>query len=200
VVNPSLPFELILAQFERALNHALVFSMEWPDYAHKLEGVRMCCILLPINQKVYLEIKQAQVYMTAHGREPVDLTIKCTPSALLDLAQHKRAGSQIEISGNAHLAQTLQQILSELKIDWEGLLAEHLGDLAAKQVSSFFDKFKVLTTRFVKTSLADTADYLVDERGLLPAQSEVDAFYSQVKDLRYATDRLEARIRALEVK
>jgi ubiquinone biosynthesis protein UbiJ len=198
VVNSSLGFELSLAHLERAMNHALVFSLEWPDYAHRLEGVTLRCELSPINIPVYVLIKNAQIFLSTHGPETVDLNITATPSALIEMAQTKRAGPNISISGNAHLAQTLQQVMSSLTIDWEGLLAEHLGDLAAKQISTAFDKFKHFTQRFVSTTLADTVDYLVDEKKLLPSQIEADQIHKAVTTLRYDTDRLEARIRRLE--
>jgi ubiquinone biosynthesis protein UbiJ len=197
VVN-SLALELSLAHFERAINHALVFSLEWPDYAHRLEGVTLRCELSPMNIQVFVLVKNAQIMLSTHGPETVDLTITATPSALLEMAQTKRAGPNIAISGNAHLAQTLQQIMSSLTIDWEGLLAEHLGDLAAKQVSTVFDKLKNFTQRFVSTTLSDTADYLVDEKNLLPSQIEAEQFHQAVTTLRYDADRLEARIRRLE--
>jgi ubiquinone biosynthesis protein UbiJ len=198
VVDSFLTLELTLAHLERAINHALVFSLEWPDYSPRLEGVTLRCELSPLDLQIYVLIKNAQISLSTQGPESVDLTIKATLSALLEMAQTKRAGSHISISGNAHLAQTLQQIISSLTIDWEGLLAEHLGDLVARQVSGAFEKFKNFTQRLISTTFADTADYLVDEKQLLPSKTEADQFYQDVTTLRYAADRLGARIRLLE--
>lgn len=198
MVKSSLALELSLAHFERAVNHALAYSMNWPTFSNQLESTTLKCELNPVQTHIYVKIQQGHILFSLQGTEPVDLTISATPSAILELAQTKRAGHNIHISGNAHLAQTLQQAMSSLNIDWEGLLAEHLGDLAARQVSTFFTKVKDFSSRLLSTTMADTADYLVDEKQVLPAKSEVDQFYKDVTTLRYDTDRLEARLRLLE--
>lgn len=200
MVDNALAIELSLAHLERAVNHALAFSLEWPDYAQRLNGIRLRCELSPMDIQVYVHIRDALVTLSTQGPETVDLVITATPSALLEMAQTKRAGPKISISGNAHLAQTLQQAMSALNIDWEGLLAEHIGDLAARQAGTLFDKLKHFAQRFTSTALSDTADYLVDEQELLPSKPEVEQFYKNVTTLRYDTDRLEARVRRLEGK
>lgn len=191
-------FELSLAHFERAINHALHYSLEWPDYADKLDNTVLKCELLHLNKSVYVTFRQGMLTINSYGPEKVDLMISAAPSALLEMLQKKRASSGINISGNAHLAQTLQQAMSAINIDWEGVLADKIGDVSARQASSLFGKLKNFATRFVSTVISDTADYLVDEKQILPSKNEADAFYKDVTALRYDVDRIEARIRRLE--
>lgn len=195
----SLAWALSLAHTEHLLNQALSYSIEWPDYAAKLNHIVLRCELLPVNKSVYVIFTQNQVSLKTHYPGAVDLTISAPPSALLEMLQKKRAGSQIHIAGNAHLAQTLQQAIGALNIDWEGLLASHIGDIPARQTSLMLGKLKDFANRFIDRTLSDTADYLVDEKQLLPSHIEVDAFYQEVTQIRYAVDRLEARLRLLEV-
>jgi len=197
-VVDSLAWALSLARLERMINHALCYAIEWPDYATTLNGSVLRAQLLPVQKNVYVFFQNNQLSLKTIGPDNPDLSISAPPSALLEMLQKKRAGANIHISGNAHLAQTLQQAINALKIDWEGILADKMGDIPAHQASTIFGKVKNFTTRFVSTMIADTADYLVDEKQLLPSSSEVKVFYDEVTQLRYAADRLEARLRMLE--
>lgn len=198
MVSPSLALALSLAQTERVINHALQYSLEWPDYAARLNNTTLHCELLPLGKSIYIQFHDNVLSISSHGPEQVDLHISATPSALLEMMQHKRAGSNIHIAGNAHLAQTLQQAMSALNIDWEAILADKMGDIPARQAYTIFGKLTGFASRFAKTFISDTADYLVDEKQLLPSKIEADAFYKKVTTLRYDADRLEARIRRLE--
>jgi ubiquinone biosynthesis accessory factor UbiJ len=198
VVKPSLAFELTLAHLESAMNRALAYSLKWPEYARGLNHTILRCEIPILQQQVFVHIENSFISLSSKGPDQVDLVITATPSALLEMAQSKKAGTNIHISGNAALAQTLQQAIHHLDIDWEGLLADQIGDIPARQASKIFGQLKDFAQRLTGTLLSDTADYWVDETQILPAKHEVDSFYKEVTALRYDTDRLEARIKRLE--
>jgi ubiquinone biosynthesis protein UbiJ len=198
VVKTSLAFELSLAHLERGINQALAYSLQWPEYAARLNHTKLRCEIPMLHKQVFVQIENSLVSFSSQGPEQVDLVITATPSALLEMAQSKKAGTNIHISGNAALAQTLQQAIHHLNIDWEGLLADQIGDIPARQASKVFAHLKDFAFRLKKTLLSDTSDYLVDESQLLAAQNEVELFYKEITALRYDTDRLEARIKRLE--
>jgi ubiquinone biosynthesis protein UbiJ len=189
---------VVIAQLDRAINHALRYSLAWPEYAARLNHSLIRCDIPLLNMQIYARIENEQITLNRYGPESVDLVISATPSALLEMAQTKKAGSKISISGNAALAQTLQQAISALDIDWEGVLADQIGEMPARQASQLFTRVKTAATRFATQFLADSADYWVDEQRLLASQTEVEPFYQEVTTLRYEVDRLEARIRRLE--
>ncbi|OMH39547.1 SCP2 domain-containing protein [Motiliproteus sp. MSK22-1] len=114
------------------------------------------------------------------------------------LDEQKTFGSGIRLSGDTQLAIELKSCLQKLDIDWEDLLAEAIGDLAAHQFAAFFRKGRAYAKQSTESLLDDLDDYLHEEVRLLPPRIELEHFYDQVDQLRLTVDRLEARIDLLE--
>lgn len=198
MVNKSLAFELTLAQIERRMNQALAYSLEWPEIAARLDKTTLRCEIPMLKQEVYIRIADQSITLHSQGLQQVDLVISATPSALLDFLKQKKAGKNIHISGDASLAQTLQRAAQDLKIDWEGLLADEIGQTPARQASQFFRSIKQVASKFHASFISDLSDYWVVEAQHLPDHHEVEKFNQELTRLRYDTDRLEARIKRLE--
>lgn len=193
-----LAFELLLSHLEKALNHALSHDLSWEDYAQKLEGARILCHVTQLDKHVYLHVQSGYVAMQTSGPAENDLTIAATPRALLEMAETKRANKNIHLSGNAEMAQLIQQFLQVANIDWEGMMADKLGDVPAHTLAQGLNKAKNIFTTLRRNFIDDTADYLVDESNLLITRQEADDFTDAVTTLRYDVDRLAARIQYLK--
>lgn len=106
---------------------------------------------------------------------------------------------QIEIIGEAEIAEEVREILLGLNIDWEDLIAARLGDTASYILSSKLAKLR----RYIKVSTKEfeqnLIEYLQAETNLLPSSKIINDFYERVTDLRYDVDRLEARLERLIV-
>ena len=133
-----------------------------------------------------------------YGSEP-DARLSGSASALLRLisSDDKTSalfGKGVTISGDSGLATRLQQILADADIDWEGLLADIIGDLPAHQASRFL-RWQRDYWRHAGDSLShNLGEYLQEEAQLLPPRPELEAFMADVDALRQRSDRLEARL------
>jgi len=114
--------------------------------------------------------------------------------------EQKTFGSGIRLSGDTQLAIELKSCLQRLDIDWEGLLADNIGDLAAHQLAQLFRKGQQFAKQSKDTLLDDLDDYLHEEVRLLPSKIELEHFYDQLDQLRLSADRLQARVERLAAK
>ena len=105
------------------------------------------------------------------------------------LDEQKSFGSGIRLSGDTELAIDLNRCLQQLDIDWEGMLAERIGDLPGHQLSQWLRQGYGYLRGSTDSLLDDLDDYLHEEVRLLPPQPELEQFYDQVDQLRLQVDR-----------
>ncbi|MEH6628610.1 MAG: SCP2 sterol-binding domain-containing protein [Motiliproteus sp.] len=113
------------------------------------------------------------------------------------LDEQKTFGSGIQLSGDTQIAISLKDCLQQLNIDWEALLADRIGDLAAHKFADIFRVGRSYLRESSASLLDDMDDYLHEEIRLLPAKVELEQYYNQVDQLRLQVDRLQARIERL---
>ncbi len=137
-------------------------------------------------------------FSSGHEGE-VDCRIEGRTSDFLEvlLDEQKTFGSGIQLSGDTQIAISLKDCLQQLNIDWEALLADRVGDLAAHQFAEIFRIGRSYLRESSDSLLDDMDDYLHEEIRLLPARVELEQFYNQVDQLRLQVDRIEARIERL---
>ncbi len=155
--------------------------------------VAMTLFLIPNNEGLQLQ--------QHYGAEP-DATIAGSVSALLRLvnSEDKAAalfGKGVSISGDSALANRLQTILADTDIDWEGLLADQIGDLPAYQAARFMRQQGSYWRQTGNNLSLNLGEYLQEEARMLPPRAELEGFMADVDNLRQRSDRLEARLQRL---
>ena len=102
---------------------------------------------------------------------------------------------RIEIAGDLAIAQQVQALLADLRIDWEELLSRTIGDVPAHQVGRAARALFALGKQVLAKFERDTADYLKHESRLVVSRSELEQFGRAVFTLADDIERLEARIK-----
>jgi ubiquinone biosynthesis protein UbiJ len=132
--------------------------------------------------------------------EPASATLTITMSAGSLLAAARReegALKNVEVRGDADLAQAVMFLVANLRWDVEEDLARLIGDIAAHRMVSetknLFAWEADARARFAKSA----GEYLTGEAAVLADAASVDGFLSGVDRLRDDTARLEKRIAAL---
>jgi ubiquinone biosynthesis protein UbiJ len=143
-----------------------------------------------------------RVSIVTEGDQPADAVIEGTPFALGrlaigDPAQSIRAGGA-QLSGDAEIAQGFQKLFAAAQPDFEEELSRLTGDVAAHHLANLARGTRDFMRRARDTFAQNIAEYLTEEGRDVPARIEVDEFLAGVDRLREATDRLDARIAALE--
>lgn len=104
----------------------------------------------------------------------------------------------VRLSGDAEFAQSLSQVLQNLRPEPEEDLARFVGDALAVRIVGFL-RAVAAQIREGGTRLAGTAaDYFATENPLLATRAEGERFAGEVAELRDAVERLAKRIERLE--
>jgi len=104
---------------------------------------------------------------------------------------------RVDFSGDIATAQRLQQILGNMDIDWEEILAGYTGDRIAFQISNRVGEFHRWVRRTVESFSLTTGEYLHEEVQLTVTGTEFELFQSRVTEIRQDIERFEARLRRL---
>jgi ubiquinone biosynthesis protein UbiJ len=136
------------------------------------------------------------------GEAPADATIEGSPFTFARLAmgnpmQTLRAGGA-QVTGDGEIAQGFQQLFEAAQPDFEEELSRLTGDVAAHHLANLARDARDFGRRARDTFMQNVAEYLTEESRDVPLRAEVEEFVAGVDALREATDRLDARLAALE--
>lgn len=191
---------LLLSQLETLAQKVLEYSPATRLRLKPLEGrVAHVAITLP-KLDVFIEFVDDSVRLTQICELPVAVHIEGSGPALLRQFMQPgqfRAGAGVSVEGDVALAQTLSQLARQLDFDWEELLAERLGDVAAHQIGQTLRWGAGFLGAFARKALNDGRRFLVSEQPMVVERPAFDRFSNDVHALRQDYDRLEARVARL---
>jgi ubiquinone biosynthesis protein UbiJ len=194
---------LMLASVEKAVNAVISLDENTPIQLQQLSGkiIKLELSGLPFNLFIRVCADGQLNIMSAFEGE-VDTTIKGAPFAIFRMKQGRTGeglfGGDVVIEGQHGVGQSLQNILSELDIDWEEQLSKLTGDIVAHQIGNSVRGFKQWVSRSNATVLADVSEYIQHEVEMVPVQWEVDAFNRDVDVLRNDAERLSVKFAHLK--
>ena len=142
------------------------------------------------------------VHLRRRHDGPVAVKVSGRIADFIAYARASRRGDslgagRIEIAGDLAVAQQVQALLADLKIDWEELLSRAIGDVPAHQVGRAARALFGLGREAFAKLERDTADYLNHESQLLARREDRDQFGRAVFSLADDVDRLEVRVQRL---
>ena len=200
----TLPFSsLIAAGVEAALAASLKGSSAARADLAKLDGkvIRLELIGLPLTLHFLAQDASMTVASGYHG--DADITVRA-PAASLLAAALKRDSEAVprgmQVSGDAETAQVFSRLLKHADLDWEELLAQRIGDVAARPIANAFRKLGAWSRDAGSRLGQDVADYLHYESRHLPPRHEVQGFLSGVDRLRDDAERFTARLKRAETR
>jgi len=168
----ALPFSsLIAAGVEAALDASLKGSGAARADMAKLDGkvIRLELIGLPLTLHFLAQDGRMTVASDYHGN--TDINVRA-PAASLMAAALKRDSEAVprgmQVSGDAETAQVFSRLLKHADLDWEELLAQRIGDVAAHQIGNAVRGFMGWSRDAGSRLGQDVADYLHYESRQLP--------------------------------
>lgn len=193
-----------LAVLEDVANRALRLDPELLDRLGALHDKAILLRLVDPSLDIFVLPSAAGLRLRTHHAGKADVTLEGPLSALL---RARSAGgpdrapvlpSGLTISGDIELGQRFQRILAQFAPDFEEPLARVFGDVAARKMGNFARGLHAWMTEARESLARDAVEYLQEERRLLPASGEAQAFMNAVDTLRAGADRLEQRVRRLQ--
>jgi ubiquinone biosynthesis protein UbiJ len=198
---------MLTATLENVLNRGLPRSPRAQQLCAELSG-RSVVVEVREVTRLLLQSTGSTLRITrgdagADAATP-DAVIVGGPFSLMALsAEHPEAVVQrgdVEIRGDAELAQKFRELLLLLRPDLEEELSGVIGDIPAHQVGRFARMARGWTHRAARTTAENIAEYLGHERRHLVPRNEGEQFLRGVDAVREDVDRLEARITLLTQK
>ncbi|MEM7358035.1 MAG: SCP2 sterol-binding domain-containing protein [Pseudomonadota bacterium] len=193
---------MLIDLLELASNNALEYDPAAQQRLAKLAGKSMTLEIRPINQRLTVSPQPHGLEFSNDNTE-TDVTLSATIGALIKIGRDgfedaELATGELEIHGDPIVGQRFASVLSGLDIDWEGLLAEHLGETPAVLLSTGFDKARELAVESRGVIGKHLSTLLTDELGVVADKDEVEPFLDAVDNLRADVERLQQRVQQLQ--
>jgi ubiquinone biosynthesis accessory factor UbiJ len=193
----------ILHLVEHVLNGALLTDPETLGRLSALQGRVVAVDLLDLQTSVFALPHAHGIRLQTQHEGPVHVRLRGTPMALLALVtnrgrQQATFSRDVEISGDLSLSQHLQALIRGLNLDWEELLSQKVGDVAARHLGNVLRQIGSWGKRTRQALESDVSEFLRQEVRLLPQRAEVERFLDSVDTLRADTDRLQQRLQRLQ--
>jgi len=192
----------LTAAIETALNQYIALDPQGLELFRKIQGKVIAIELSGLNMTLFFIPSHDQIHVMSNFDGDVDARLRGAPASLLRMGLSTHAESQlfsgdIEISGDTELAQSFQQALDQLDIDWEEHLSHITGDVIAHQIGRGIREMMQWGQQAQDSFVQDSAEYLVEESNLVPTVREVEQFNRSVDNVRNDIERLQARIQRL---
>ena len=127
-----------------------------------------------------------------------DATIRVTPGVMLRLvAADETAWSQIDVTGDADLATTVNQVWRNVRWDFEEDLARMFGDIAAHRMAETGRTVQRWGAQSADNLARSFAEYWTEEDPLIARRRDVEQFNADVDRLRDDLARLDKKIARL---
>lgn len=193
-----------LASAQTMVNKALAYDPATQAKVHALSGKVLALHFQQPEFSIFVRFENG-IELLSRYEYDADAALTGPLSAFINLARHddKHAAlmqSDIQIQGSSQLAMSLADIASQLDIDFEAMIAELTGPVAAhiigKNLRAIGGWFKQAGEKLKQ----DSVEYVRDELQLAPHKLEGETRFSQIHKLKLDTERLEARIQLLKQK
>jgi ubiquinone biosynthesis protein UbiJ len=152
--------------------------------------------------QIALHATDAKLVVSRQEVAHADVTLAGSPLALLSLLREdpaeviRRGG--VTMTGDAELATRFQELLQLLRPDLEAGLARMVGDIPAHGAGTLLRKALDYGRASLRTQVMNVGEFLAHEKRVLVPRAEAEEYLQQVDALREQTDRLAARVAALE--
>jgi ubiquinone biosynthesis protein UbiJ len=196
---------MLLDLFELASNKSLEHDPQTLERLARLQGKTMTLKIKSIGQSVSITPYPEGLEFSHDAPQKVDVTLSATLGAMIKISRYGMDNAELEpgeleIAGDPIVGQRFAQVISDLNIDWEALLAEHFGESPAKaitfaagQAKVFADESKIRLKEFLNTLIKN-------DMALVADKTEVEVYLDEVDTLRADVDRLSARLERLKTK
>jgi ubiquinone biosynthesis protein UbiJ len=190
----------LLSLLERAVRRYLSFDPYALEQLATLSGKVIQLDITDWETTFYLFPSARGIAIKPHYAHATDARIQGTLFALLNLqlADKKTAtqlARKLHITGDVTVAHSFNKILQQLEIDWEEPLSNITGDVLAHHIGRCVRGVADWGKQLRKNLADNTREYLQEETSHLPSSAEVDAFLTQVTQLKHDVARLEARLK-----
>ncbi|MDG2018782.1 MAG: SCP2 sterol-binding domain-containing protein [Porticoccaceae bacterium] len=194
-----------ISGLETAINAALKYD---PGTLRDLSEIEGQVLLIDCNMpdlRIAVEAQQQQIILHPNWDGEAAVTLQGSMIALAKMAVNASdtssfAGSGVQLSGNLETLHRLHKILSQLNIDWEGALADLVGDIPAHVIALAVRKSAKISKQSLQRATSALTEVAQEEFEIIPSKHAFKQFKHDVRQMASDTDRIMARVSALREK
>ena len=177
-----------------------------PDSARELaalEGRTINIVLSSTEREVCVRVSHGRLnFIEADDATAIDVKMSGRPADFLALVRANRQGEsiaagRIEITGDLAIAQQVQNFMLNLDIDYEELLSQYVGDVAAHQIGRFADTLLRGAQSSLERFERDLFEFVHHESRTVVSNEEAESFKSAVYSLNDDVERVAVRLNRL---
>jgi ubiquinone biosynthesis protein UbiJ len=191
-----------LSGLELAINSALKYD---PATLRELSTLEEQVLLVDCTSpamRIAIQISQQQITLHSGWEDEAAITLQGSLIALAKMAANASdtssfAGTGVQLSGNLETLHKLHKILSQLDIDWEGALADIIGDVPAYMIGSALRKSADIAKQNKQRVTSALTEVAQEELQIVPSRNGFEQFKKEVREMASDTDRLMARANLL---
>ena len=191
---------MLVSALENLLNRGLPRSVRARALCAELEGRRLA-VEMPGLGRVLIG-SSGTALTVRRGEEAAEASLSGGPLSLgvlgIGLSHEPIRRGDVQVHGDAELAEKFQQLLRLLRPDPEEELAVLVGYVPAHRICQLARGALGWSRRAVATLWRDLGDYAAHERRDLVSAAEGETFLHGVDALREDADRLAAQVEQLE--
>ena len=191
-----------LSGLELAINSALKYDPATMQELSTLEGQVLLVDCTSPAIRIAIQISQQQITLHSGWEDEAAITLQGSLIALAKMAANASdtssfAGTGVQLSGNLETLHKLHKILSQLDINWEGALADIIGDIPAYMVGSALRKSADIAKQNKQRVTSALTEVAQEEIQIVPSRNGFEQFKKEVREMASDTDRLMARANLL---
>ena len=191
-----------LSGLELAINSALKYDPATLRELSTLEGQVLLVDCTSPAMRIAVQISQQQITLYSGWEDEAAVTLQGSLVALAKMTANASdtssfAGTGVQLSGNLETLHKLHKILSQLDIDWEGALADIIGDIPAYMLGSALRKSADIAKQYKQRVTSALTEVAQEELQIVPSRNGFEQFKKEVREMASDTDRLMARTNLL---
>lgn len=191
-----------LSGLELAINSALKYDPATLRELSTLEGQVLLVDCTSPAMRIAIQTSQQQITLYSGWEDEAAVTLQGSLIALAKMAANASdtssfAGTGVQLSGNLETLHKLHKILSQLDIDWEGALADIIGNIPAYMIGSALRKSADIAKQNKQRVTSALTEVAQEELQIVPSRNGFEQFKKEVREMASDTDRLMARANLL---
>lgn len=206
MVHDPAAITAVLAAIEAALKRALDLAPASHRDLEELAGTVLAIECTAPAVEVFIEVQTTgDLALSSYSEAPAVTRVRGTLEEFASLAAAEDPAatlinSNLEIVGNTAPLIALQQIVTNMDLDWEAPLVATLGDVMGHQVAQMLRGLFSWGASAHSSLRRQLSEFILEEGRLSPPGAELENFYREVEGLTLRVDRLQSRLRRLRQK
>ena len=189
---------------EAAIARAIALSPGTAGQLAQLHPVELAIASTKPTIDVFLVINgDGEINVSSYRETEPTVCISGSSSAFLKVASASDPAAalingNIKITGYTAVLLTLQNVLSDLNIDWEAPMVDLLGPIIGHQLANLLRGLTTTSKVAHQSARRQLSEFILEEARLSPPRAELDAFLGSVDDMVLRVDRAESRLKRLK--